>query len=90
MRVLLTGQYLLINLWRYNVLKVENILINGKEFIKTTSTQNKYIRQVQTGLIYAEAIDVASSTYIYEETDIEVESFKKSFPQAEEFFNDII
>ena len=55
------------------MLKIENILINGKEFVRTTSTENKYIKQLQTGAMYAEAIDLVYAPFTYEETDVEIE-----------------
>ena len=49
--------------------------------VKTYSTENKYIRQVETGLEYDEAIDIGEkvgedykpSKYTYEETDKPIE-----------------
>lgn len=40
---------------------------------KTYSGQKVKIRQIQTGNIYDEAIDVEDSPYTYEETDIPIE-----------------
>ena len=48
--------------------------------VKTYSTENKYIRQVETGLEYDEAIDIGEKVgenykptkYTYEETDKEI------------------
>ena len=50
---------------------------DGVILVKTYSTENKYIRQVETGLEYTEAIDIGEkvgedykpSKYTYEETD---------------------
>ena len=49
------------------------------ELYRTYSETGYYIRQVQTGVIYSEAIDVESAPYTYEETDevIVVEEFEK-------------
>ena len=49
--------------------------------VKTYSTENKYIRQVETGLEYDEAVDIGEKVgehykptkYTYEETDKEIE-----------------
>ena len=49
--------------------------------VKTYSTENKYIRQVETGLEYIEAIDIGDlvgseykpSKYTYEEIDKPIE-----------------
>lgn len=46
---------------------------DGVHLIRTYSDQDLMIRQVQTGNIYGEAIDVESAPYTYEETDIPVE-----------------
>ena len=53
--------------------------------VKTYSTENKYIRQVETGLEYDEAIDIGEKVgenykptkYTYEETDKEIEVEEK-------------
>ena len=52
---------------------------DGVELYRTYSETGYYIRQVQTGVIYSEAIDVESAPYTYEETDevIVVEEFEK-------------
>ena len=49
--------------------------------VKTYSTENKYIKQVETGLEYDEAVDIGEKVgeeykptkYTYEETDKEIE-----------------
>ena len=49
--------------------------------VKTYSTENKYIKQVETGLEYDEAVDIGEkigedykpTKYTYEETDKEIE-----------------
>ena len=48
---------------------------DGVRLFKTYSDQNKYIKQLPTGIIYSEAIDVENAPYTYVETDevIEVE-----------------
>ena len=48
--------------------------------VKTYSTENKYIKQVETGLEYDEAVDIGEkvgenykpTNYTYEETDKEI------------------
>ena len=62
--------------------------------VKTYSTENKYIRQVETGLEYDEAVDIGEKVgedykptkYTYVETDkeIEVETEKKIEVEVEE------
>lgn len=51
------------------MIKQENLIINGKEFIKTYS-DSYYIIQVETGIRYSEAIDIVPCKYTYEETDL--------------------
>lgn len=41
---------------------------DGVKLFKSYSDANKYIRKVGTEEVYAEAIDVESATYTYEET----------------------
>ena len=52
----------------------ENLTIDNREFVKHYSDGGFYIRQDQTGVDYAEAIDVAESDFTYTETDIPIES----------------
>lgn len=53
----------------------ERLIHNGTEFIKTYSDAGFAIRQIETGNIYGEAIDLAIYPKEYEETDelIEIE-----------------
>ena len=44
------------------------------KLIKHYSDNGKYIRQVETGIEYAEAIDVYPCKYTYEETEKPVEA----------------
>ena len=48
-------------------------IINNQEHVLTYSDKNKYIKQVETGILYSSALDVATSNYTYEETDIDIE-----------------
>ena len=52
---------------------------DGVNLYRTYSDENYKIRQIQTGAIYDEAIDVEDSIYTYEETDIPIEN-----PETEE------
>ena len=62
--------------------------------VKTYSTENKYIKQVETGLEYDEAVDIGEKVgeeykptkYTYVETDkeIEVETTEKIEVEVEE------
>ena len=47
----------------------ENITVNGTDLVKTYS-ELYMIKQVETGILYAEAIDVLGK-YTYEETNIQ-------------------
>ena len=46
---------------------------DGVNLYRTYSDENYKIKQIQTGIIYDEAIDVEDSIYTYEETDIPIE-----------------
>lgn len=51
----------------------ENLIIKDRNFIRRYSDKNLKIRQIETGVLYDEAIDVEDSNYTYEETDIPIE-----------------
>ena len=55
------------------MIRREQIIINGKKFIKSYSDTNHYIKQIPTGIIYSEAIDVENTTYTYVETNEVIE-----------------
>ena len=46
---------------------------DGVNLYKTYSDEGYYIRQIQTGAVYSEAIDVENAPYTYDETDIKIE-----------------
>ena len=46
---------------------------DGVELYRTYSDSNVKIMQVETGLVYDEAIDIEDSDYTYTETDIPIE-----------------
>ena len=48
----------------------EIITIGSREFQKTYSDMDYKIKQIETGILYDEAIDVIPCAYTYEETDI--------------------
>lgn len=54
---------------------------DGVNLYITYSDTRHYIKQVETGHIYNEAIDVENAPYTYEETD-------ELIPEAEEVTND--
>ena len=47
---------------------------DGVNLYRTYSTDNLYIKQVQTGYVYSEAIDVEHANYTYIETDEVIEN----------------
>ena len=46
---------------------------DGVKLYRTYSDEEFYIKQVETGNIYSEAIDVEDAPYTYEETDEKIE-----------------
>lgn len=44
---------------------------------RTYSDENYKIRQIETGAIYDEAIDVENATYTYEETEEKIEELEE-------------
>lgn len=51
----------------------EMIEINGVNLCKHYSDSGKYIIQVETGVEYAEAIDISPCPYTYTESDKDIE-----------------
>ena len=47
---------------------------DGINLYRTYSDSKLMIRQVETGNVYAEAIDVENAAYTYEETDISIDA----------------
>ena len=47
---------------------------DGINLYRTYSDSKLMIRQVETGNVYAEAIDVESAVYTYEETDMSIDA----------------
>ena len=48
--------------------------LDGINLYRTYSDSKLMIRQVETGNVYAEAIDVESAAYTYEETDMLIDA----------------
>lgn len=46
---------------------------DGVILYRTYSDSDHYIKQVETGAVYSEAIDVESAPYTYEETEEKIE-----------------
>ena len=47
---------------------------DGINLYRTYSDSNLMIRQVETGDVYTEAIDVENAAYTYEETDMSIDA----------------
>lgn len=56
----------------------------GTDLIKRYSDQGVCIRQIETGNIYSEAIDLRAAPYTYEETDIPIEPDDLDEPESPE------
>lgn len=50
---------------------------DGVNLYRTYSDENYRIRQIETGAIYDEAIDVENAEYTYEETEEKVEELEE-------------
>lgn len=48
--------------------------LDGINLYRTYSDSKLMIRQAETGNVYAEAIDVESAAYTYEETDMQIDA----------------
>lgn len=69
------------------MIKTETITRDdGVELIRTYSDSGMKIRQVQTGVIYDEAVDIAN-LYTYEETDERVEPDESTLADKAEAFD---
>lgn len=55
----------------------EKIVVGSRELIKHKSDNNKYIRQVETGIEYASAVDEIPCRFTYEETDRDIEEVER-------------
>ena len=55
------------------MINTEEISIDENTFIHTYSDKGLKIRQVNTGAVYDDAVDILNSGYTYEETDIPIE-----------------
>lgn len=65
---------------------IEDIFAEGTR-VRHYSDSGMKIRQIETGVIYEDAVDDYPSAYTYEETDIPVESREAT---AEEILNIIL
>lgn len=55
----------------------EEQTINDVEYIHTKSDAKKKIKQVATGIVYDDAMDLATNQMEYEETDEDLEGFSE-------------
>lgn len=51
---------------------------DGVRLYRTYSDERLLIRQIETGEVYDEAVDVESSLYTYEETNIKIDKYEES------------
>jgi hypothetical protein len=64
------------------MIKIENVTINGKPFVKTYSDKGLYIKKVGTTEEYIEAVDIPTKNYTYKETDKEIPKEKDNATQT--------
>ena len=61
---------------------------DGVSLYRTYSDADKYVKQIETGIEYAEAIDVADTNgkigYTYEETDRDIENIEDDIYELEQ------
>lgn len=55
---------------------------DGVNLYKTYSDEGFYIKQIETGNIYSEAIDVKSAIFTYEETDEKIEKEEEEIKEV--------
>ena len=55
------------------MIMTENLIINGRPFVRTYSSLGLRITQVETNIIYEEAIDIQGAPYTYTEIGDDVE-----------------
>lgn len=63
---------------------------DGVRLYRTYSDQALYIRQVETGVEYAEAIDVENAPFTYEETDKPIEKEEEETDKPIEKEEDVV
>lgn len=54
----------------------EKIVINNKEFLRTYSDSNLKIKKIDTNEVYDEAIDLITSNFSYEESNLEIDNLE--------------
>lgn len=55
------------------MIKIEHPYNSREDLIRTSSDNGMMIKQVETGILYSEAVDIYPSQFNYEETDIFIE-----------------
>lgn len=55
------------------MIKSEIVTFNQKQYRKTYSDSGYFIKQVETGIYYSEAVDVLNAEYTYIETNEKIE-----------------
>jgi hypothetical protein len=56
---------------------------DGVNLFKTYSDKGYYIKQMPTGVVYGEAIDVEDAPFYYEETNVTIEKTEVSYGSIE-------
>lgn len=59
----------------------ETLELNGKQYLHTYS-DTYMIMQIETGAVYADAMDIIPCEYTYVETDIELENHEEEQEKA--------
>ncbi len=74
------------------MLRQETTQINGRDFIHTWSDANMYVRQMETDILYSDALDVSPCPYTYEESDqpIEMDEGEAADEQYKEAFDILV
>ena len=62
---------------------IEEYIEDGKR-VKHYSDENYKIRQIETGIVYYDAVDIVPCRYTYEETDIPIEPIDSETIEPEE------
>lgn len=65
------------------MIKTENIIVRGVQAVRTYSDAGMLIKQVETGNLYGEAVDVVPCRYTYTETDTPVPADNAPTTEAE-------
>ena len=74
------------------MLRQETIQINGKDFVHTWSDTNMQIKQIETNILYSDAMDISPCPYTYEESNIPIDGQEgeETDSQYKEAFNILV